>query len=109
MYNLLTTADKLRKVSVGEAALYAAMGFLVVFFGIALLILIVYLIGKVMNGTSKKVLVPQAALNKETPSATTPENDLDEETVAVIMAALTAYYQIANNKCEFTVKRIKRI
>ena len=36
-------------------------------------------------------------------------SDVDEETVAMIMAAIMAYYQTNNPKCEFTVKRIKRI
>lgn len=36
-------------------------------------------------------------------------NELDEETVAVITAAIMAYYQNSNPKCEFTIKRIKRI
>jgi mRNA-degrading endonuclease toxin of MazEF toxin-antitoxin module len=37
------------------------------------------------------------------------DNEVDEQTVAIIMAALMAYYQTNNPKCEFTVKRIKRI
>ena len=36
-------------------------------------------------------------------------DELSEETVAVITAAIMAYYQKTNPKCEFTVKRIKRI
>ena len=35
--------------------------------------------------------------------------EIDEETVAVIMAALMAYYEKNNPKCAFTVKRIKRV
>ena len=41
---------------------------------------------------------------------TTVESDeLSDETVAVIMATLTAYYQQTGSNCEFIVKRIKRL
>ena len=35
--------------------------------------------------------------------------ELSEETLAVITAALMAYYEMNNPKCEFTIKRIKRL
>ena len=34
---------------------------------------------------------------------------IDEETVAVITATIMAYYEQVNPKCEFVVRRIKRI
>ena len=37
------------------------------------------------------------------------EEELSDEVVAVITAAIAAYYQKENKKCEFTVKRIKRV
>ena len=101
-------------VLIETAALYAAIGFLVVFAGIAFLIFIVWLVGKLMAKPQTK---PQAIEKKvevveKTPSATPMQplqEEVDEETVAVIMAALTAYYETNYPKCEFTVKRIKRI
>ena len=36
-------------------------------------------------------------------------DEITEETVAIITAAIMAYYEKNNPKCEFTVKRIKRI
>ncbi len=111
LYNLLTATEKTRMVSVPEAALYALLGFAVVFLGIAFLILIVWLVGKGMskaNGTVSKT--------KESPKSDVLEvikpvetEEITEETLAVITAALMAYYQQAGAKCEFTVKRIKRI
>lgn len=116
LFNLLAqTEDPFRKATIGEASLYALLGFLVVFVGIAFLIFVVWLVGKVMTK------VPTGATTKESVSAERPnENvadsiapadgeDLDAETVAVITAALMAYYQQTTPKCEFTVKRIKRI
>ena len=35
--------------------------------------------------------------------------EIDEETVAVITAAIMAYYEVNYPKCEFTVRRIKKI
>ncbi len=108
MNNLLTAVDKFREVSIGEAALYAGLGFSVVFAGIALLIFIVFLVGKVMGRTKINQIQPPKKQEPITPIKEI-ENDLDDETVAVIMAALTAYYQTNLPKCEFTVRRIKRI
>ena len=116
--NLLTMtaeelAEKTRDVSLPEAALYALLGFLMVFVGITFLIFIVWVIGKVMNASKpkEKVLVkekePATALSEI--SVSQDETAVDDETVAVIMAALMAYYQKNNPKCEFTVKRIKRV
>ena len=113
MFNLLTNTlpEGGRMVEVPEALLYALIGFLVVFAGIALLIAVVWAVGKVMSAINptaqpKKVEVKP----KQTQVAPVViENDVDEETVAVITAALMAYYQKTNPQCGFTVKRIKRI
>ena len=112
--NLLTNAtlpEGYQKVSVGTAALYALIGYLVVFAGIAFLIFIVWLVGKFMakpKAAPKKVADEPVAV--ATPSQETViEDEVDEETVAVIMAALMAYYETNYPKCEFTVKRIKRV
>ncbi len=113
VFNLLAETLKTRDVEFGEAALLAFLGYAIVFFGIAFLIFVVWFVGKVMNkkndAPAKKVEKPKA---EETPIEmphVAPQAEVDEETVAVIMAALMAYYQTNNPKCEFTVKRIKRI
>ena len=120
MLNLLNTSQA-RFVSVGEASLYALIGFLVVFLGISFLILIVWLVGKIFESRKKAVkseATKQAAKKEESSNvnvasaeaiAKAVEDVVDEETVAVIMGALMAYYEQNNPKCEFTVKRIKRI
>ena len=98
-----------------EAVLYALMGYLVVFAGIAFLILVVWLVGKLMTKTGgvklrkgKKTVVENTPLPV---AEVLPEQseEVDEETVAVIMAALTAYYEKNDPKCEFTIKRIKKV
>ncbi len=110
LYNILTAASKTREVGLPEATLYAALGFAIVFVGIAFLILVVWLVGKIMQPRKKAVTTkdvqPIVEPIKRVESIT---EEIPEETVAVIMAALMAYYQQTNPKCEFTVKRIKRI
>ncbi len=114
LYTILAAADRFREVSVGEAALYALLGFAIVFLGIAFLILVVWLVGKIMTKTSggAKPTKPKAKMEpkqEKTVTAPAETDEISEETLAVITAALMAYYQQTGKKCEFTVKRIKRI
>lgn len=113
MFNLLTNTlpDGGRMVEIPEALLYALIGFLVVFAGIALLIAVVWAVGKVMSAVNPTVQPKKVEVKpKQAPAApVVKDGDVDEETVAVITAALMAYYQTTNPKCGFTVKRIKRI
>lgn len=109
-FNLLSLPAGGIDSSIQETALYALIGFLVVFAGILFLVFIVWLVGKLMG----KFGVKNGKIEKKTEEKTTfvpivAEDEIPEETVAVIMAALTAYYQTNHPKCEFTVKRIKRI
>ena len=113
--NLLANAnlpEGYQKVSIGTAALYALIGYLVVFAGIAFLIFIVWLVGKFMarpQPVKKKMQLEEKAAADASTSNAVLDDEVDEETVAVIMAALMAYYEANNPKCEFTVKRIKRV
>jgi Na+-transporting methylmalonyl-CoA/oxaloacetate decarboxylase gamma subunit len=107
-------------INIGEASVYALLGFSVVFLGIALLIAIVWAIGRLMaylkgepiikEKKEVKKPVEKAVIEEKVELAPQTQSDeVDEETVAVIMAALMAYYEQNYPKCEFTVKRIKRI
>ncbi len=114
MFNLLTNVlpEGERMVEIPEALLYALIGFIVVFAGIALLIAVVWAVGKVLSSvnptaTPKKVEAKPKQVQCAAPVVN--ENDIDEETLAVITAALMTYYQKTNPQCGFTVKRIKRI
>ncbi len=112
-WNILAEAvDKKRAVPVGEATLYALLGFLTVFVGIALLIFIVWLVGKIMtklsasNGKTKEI---KPVGSVETPIVSAGEEEISEETIAAITAVIMAYYQEEQPKCEFRVKRIKKV
>ena len=108
LLNLLAKSENpYRTATFSEATLYALLGFLVVVIGIAFLILIIWLVGKVMGDkTSTKSVVTAP---KQAEPVPLQKDEIDEETLAVITAALMAYYQNENPKCEFRVKRIKRI
>lgn len=92
----------------GEALLYALLGFFVTFLGIVLLIFIVWLCGQIVSRLSarkgsKKAAAPAA------PAATAEEEGIGEEVRAAIIAAIAAYYADEEGTCEFKVKRIKRL
>ena len=112
MLNLLAEAnDPFRSANVGEASLYALLGFSIVFLGIAFLIFVVWAVGKGMTAFEKKAAESKKKPEpvQETPKVSNTEEELSDEVVAVITAAIAAYYQKENKKCDFTVKRIKRI
>jgi Na+-transporting methylmalonyl-CoA/oxaloacetate decarboxylase gamma subunit len=101
----------------GEPAIYALIGFLVVFAGIVIIIAVIWLVGFIMRKTNnfefltkkrtKKVIKEQVDVQQ-----TVDDNQTDEipdEVKAAIIAAIMAYYQEKEEKCQFTVKRIKRI
>ncbi|MCM1437982.1 MAG: OadG family protein [Roseburia sp.] len=103
----------------GEAALYALIGFIVVFAGIVIIIGIIWLVGLIMRKTDnlaflskkreKKADKKDAEGVKTLQSTATSDGDIPDEVKAAIVAALMAYYQEQEPQCEFTVKRIKRI
>ena len=115
VFNIL--AEELAKnryaENIGEAALYALLGFITVFLGIAFLIFVIWGVGKVIdkvNGMQAKQTEKAAQPEKAAVALSSSENDeINDEVIAVITAAIAAYYQKENKKCEFTVKRIKRI
>ena len=98
LMNLLTNSslpDGYQKVSVGEASLYALIGYAVVFAGIALLIFIVWLVGMLMTKAKAKPIAKEKSesiVSAPTPIQTVMEEDeIDDETIVLITAALMAY------------------
>lgn len=104
----------------GEPFLYALIGFVVVFVGIALLIFILWLIGLIMKKTDnfafltvkpkkKENVVTVKPTDVDAPGSVAESDDIPPEVKVAIMAAIMAYYEQEQPKCEFTVKRIKRL
>lgn len=103
----------------GEPFLYALIGFLVVFVGIALIIFIIWLVGLIIRKTdnlaflTKKKKKPKAATGEEqavkAAEGAESSDEIPDEVKAAIIAAIMAYYEEKQEKCQFTVKRIKRL
>ncbi|MCM1545584.1 MAG: OadG family protein [Clostridiales bacterium] len=101
----------------GEAALYALIGFLVVFVGIIIIIGIIWLVGLIMRKTNNLEFLTKKrekkakteAVEKAPAVSSAQDDDIPDEVKAAIVAAIMAYYQEREEKCEFTVKRIKRL
>lgn len=100
----------------GEAALYALIGFVVVFVGIIIIIGIIWLVGLIMRKTNnlefltkKREKKPETKEAQTDTAAVATSDDIPDEVKAAIVAAIMAYYAESEEKCEFTVKRIKRI
>lgn len=100
-----------------EALVYALIGFAIVFVGIIIIITVIWLIGLLMRKTNnlafltnrgkKKNAQPEPAVQPQ--AVTTCDEDVPDEVKVAIMAAIMAYYESEQPKCEFKVKRIKRI
>jgi methionyl-tRNA synthetase len=61
------------------------------------------------NLLNRTVSMVNKYFEEQVPEYNGTPNEVDEETVAIITAAIMAYYQKNNPKCEFTVRRIKKI
>ncbi|MGN0818348.1 MAG: OadG family protein [Candidatus Coproplasma sp.] len=100
----------------GEAVIYALIGFGVVVLGIALIIYIIWLVGLLMRKTNNLEFLTKKREKKPVQPAAKPaekvaenSDEIPDEVKAAIVAAIMAYYQQEEGKCEFTVRRIKRI
>lgn len=101
----------------GEPFLYALLGFAVVFVGIFIIIGIIWLVGFIMRKTNNLEFLTKKSSkksrNKSSEVINTEESvddgDVPDEVKAAIIAAIMAYYEGQQEKCEFTVKKIKRI
>ena len=104
---------------IGEALVYALIGFAVVFMGIVLIIFIIWLIGLILRKTNNLAFLNKLNLKnkfkkrrkeEEKPEEPAKVNDeIPDEVKAAIIAAIMAYYDNEKPECEFVVKRIKRI
>ncbi len=103
--------DSWFKYPIGDGAFFSVFGFVFVFFGILLLIIIISILGKVIYGLKrtekKRDIIEEKQL--ELPIQAKEDAKLDPQVVAAITAALMAYYQTEQPKCEFVVRRIRKI
>lgn len=108
----IVTGNEVPIVSIGESFIYALVGFAVTFLGIAILILLVWLAGKIISavtgrGKEKKSVQPAPAAAAA--SVADDGDGISEEVRVAIIAAISAYYMSEKSSCDFKVKRIKRL
>lgn len=93
-------------LSAGEGFLYALLGFAVTFFGIVILIAVIWAVGKIMNEVKKRDTAKKEEVSE---TSDVQEEGLPPEVKAAIVAAIAAYYAQEQSVCEFKVKRIRRL
>lgn len=104
---------------IGEALIYALIGFAVVFLGIVLIIFIIWLIGLILRKTNNLAFLSKLNIKnrfkkkgqtvEQVQIAQKEEDVIPDEVKAAIIAAVMAYYDSEKPECEFIVRRIKRI
>ena len=112
-----TAADK---IGIGEAAVYAILGYVVVFFGISLLMFVVMAMGKAFIATDRKAAAAKAAAAPtaapaEAPKPTAPGSagelklhDVEPKIAAMLMAIVADKMGKPLNELRFiSIKEVK--
>ncbi len=114
--SLLSLINQEGSLSFGEACIYAVIGFAMVFVGILIIILIIWLIGLLMRKTNNLAFLSKKGRKKGEQKSAEPQataeigdGEISDEIKAAIVAAIMAYYTEEKPECEFKVRRIKRI
>ena len=109
------------QMPVGEALVYALLGYVVVFFGISLLMAVVMIMGKIFIAKDKKAAAakaaaaPAAAAPVEAPKPTAPGSagelklhDVEPKTAAMLMAIVADKMGKPLNELRFiSIKEVK--
>ena len=111
MLNLLAKVNKMEPVPGG---LYTfVLGLLVVFLGIAIIVVFVSIAGKIFStGETKEPKQPKVKVEKpvvvEKVEAPVDNAEVPDHIKVAIVAAITAYYEEKKSNCDFIVKKIRR-
>ena len=115
----LLTAQGVDSVTVGQAGIYALLGYAVVFFGLILLMVVVIIMGKIFVAAAnrKKAAAPAApaAPVEEAPKPTAPGaagqlklHDVEPKTAAMLMAIVADKLGKPLNELRFiSIKEVK--
>ena len=109
------------QMPIGEALVYTLLGYVVVFFGISLLMIVVIIMGKVFIAKDKKAAAakaaaaPAAAAPVEAPKPTAPGSagelklhDVEPKTAAMLMAIVADKMGKPLNELRFiSIKEVK--
>lgn len=110
--------NDLINISLGDAALTALTGYLVVFFGLVLLMCVVMIMGKIMVGSKNKAVVETPAAAPAAPAPAAPPApgsagelklyDTDPKDAAMIMAIVADSLGKPINELRFiSIKEVK--
>lgn len=110
--------NDLINISLGDAALTALTGYLVVFFGLVLLMCVVMIMGKIMVGSKNKAVVEAPAAAPAAPAPAAPPApgsagelklyDTDPKDAAMIMAIVADTLGKPINELRFiSIKEVK--
>lgn len=111
MLNLLAKVNKMEPIPGG---LYTfVLGLLVVFLGIAIIVIFVSIAGKIFSsGETKEPKQPKVKVEKpvvvEKVEAPVDNGEVPDHIKVAIVAAITAYYEEKKSNCDFIVKKIRR-
>ena len=111
----------LSSLGIGEAGVYALLGYAVVFFGLVLLMIVVMIMGKIFTAKDKKAAAapaPAAAPAEAAPAADAPTapgsagqlklHDVEPKTAAMIMAIVADKMGKPLNELRFiSIKEVK--
>lgn len=96
-----------------EAGLFTfVLGMLIVFGGMAIIVLVVTVIGKIMVAVKKKPAdkkPEQKAIEGGAPATPAAGDEVTDEVIAVITAAVAAILSEEKPHAEFVVKKIKKL
>lgn len=108
------------KMPVGEALVYALLGYVVVFFGISLLMVVVMIMGKIFIAKDRKAAAAKAAAAPAAAAPTAPKptapgsagelklHDVEPKTAAMIMAIVADKMGKPLNELRFiSIKEVK--
>ena len=108
------------KMPVGEALVYALLGYVVVFFGISLLMAVVMVMGKIFIAKDRKAAAAKAAAAPAAPAPAAPKptapgsagelklHDVEPKTAAMIMAIVADKMGKPLNELRFiSIKEVK--
>lgn len=109
MLNNLLYEFKLFNSGIETGLFVFVLGMIIVFLGMAIIVAVITIIGKIMTAVkNKKANAPAKTENTAVAAQGAATEGVSPEVVAVITAAINAYYEKNNEKCEFAVKKIKK-
>jgi len=84
------------------------LGIAIVFLGIAIIVAVVFIVGKVIKANPSEKKIEEVPVEPQIEEVTPVSDDIPDHIKVAIMAAVMAYFEQQNEKCEFTVRKIVR-